>query len=107
MPAAPTPAPGWRGGQRGPKPVAAFRAPRAALPRYIGEELREAIRQGAPMAGAYLYPVLSHMGRDEDRYCPNGLFELEPKHGRRLVHQPLAEELKRQQAAMAALVPLA
>ena len=82
-------------------------APRAAWLRYIGEELREAMRQGTPMEGACLYPVLSHMGWDEDRYCPNGLFELEPKHGRRQVHQPLAEELKRQQVAMAALVPLA
>ncbi len=80
--------------------------PRAGWLRYITEEVREAMRQGTPMEGACLYPVLSHMGWDEDRYCPNGLFELEPKHGRRLVYQPLAEELKRQQAEMAALVPL-
>lgn len=81
--------------------------PRAGWLRYIAEEVREAIRQGTPMEGACLYPVLSHMGWDEDRYCPNGLFELAPKHGRRVVHQPLAEELKRQQAEMAAMVPLA
>jgi hypothetical protein len=71
--------------------------PRAAWLRFMAEEVREAIRQGTPMEGICLYPVLSHMGWDEDRYCPNGLFELEPKHGRRVVHQPLAEELRRQQ----------
>ena len=69
---------------------------RAGWLRYIAEEVREAIRQGVPMEGICLYPVLSHMGWDEDRYCPNGLFELEPKHGRRLVHAPLAAELRRQ-----------
>ena len=76
--------------------------PRAGWLRFIAEEVREAIRQGVPMEGICLYPVLSHMGWDEDRYCPNGLFELEPKHGRRLVHAPLAEELRRQQAEFAA-----
>ncbi|MDN3566149.1 beta-glucosidase [Paeniroseomonas aquatica] len=69
---------------------------RAGWLRYIAEEVREAIRHGVPMEGICLYPVLSHMGWDEDRYCPNGLFELEPKHGRRVVHAPLAAELRRQ-----------
>ena len=69
--------------------------------RFIAEEVREAIRQGVPMEGICLYPVVSHMGWDEDRYCANGLFELEPKHGRRVVHAPLAEELRRQQAEFA------
>ena len=76
--------------------------PRAAWLRYIAEEVREAIRLGVPMEGMCLYPVLSHMGWDEDRYCPNGLFELEPRHGRRPVHAPLARELRLQQAEFAA-----
>ena len=82
--------------------------PRAAWLQYISEEVRGAIRAGVPMEGMCLYPVLSHMGWDEDRYCPNGLFELEPHHhGRRLVHAPLAQELRRQQAEFAALFPAA
>ena len=77
--------------------------PRAAWLRFIAEEVREAIRQGVPMEGLCLYPIMSHMGWDEDRYCPNGLFEMEPRHGRRLVHAPLAQELSRQRAEFAAL----
>lgn len=73
--------------------------PRAQWLAYISGEVREALRQGVPMHGICLYPVISHIGWDEDRYCANGLFELEPKHGRRVVHQPLAEELRRQQQA--------
>ena len=78
-------------------------APRPAWLRYIGEEMRTAIRAGVPMEGLCLYPVLSHMGWDEDRYCANGLFELEPKHGRRVVHAPLAQALRQEQAAFASL----
>ncbi len=78
--------------------------PRAAWLQYVSDEVRAAIRAGVPMEGMCLYPVLSHMGWDEDRYCPNGLFELEPRHagGRRPVHAPLARELRRQQAEFAA-----
>jgi hypothetical protein len=46
--------------------------------------------------------VLSHPGWDNDRYCPNGLLEMEPRHGRRPVHAPLARELRLQQAEFAA-----
>ncbi len=75
--------------------------PRAEWLSYIGGEVRQAIRQGVPIHGICLYPVLGHMGWDEDRYCPNGLFEMEPKHGRRPVHAPLAEALRREQAEFA------
>jgi len=74
---------------------------RAPWLRYVAEEVREAIRNGVPVEGICLYPVLSHPGWDNDRYCPNGLLELEPKHGRRPVHQPLARELRRQQQEFA------
>ena len=77
--------------------------PRAAWLRFIAEEVREAIRQGTPMEGICLYPVLSHIGWDEDRYCPNGLFELEPHNGRRPVHQPLAEAIQREQQELATM----
>ncbi len=70
---------------------------RALWLRYVAEEVREAIRAGVPVEGICLYPVLSHPGWDNDRYCPNGLLEMEPRHGRRPVHAPLARELRRQQ----------
>jgi hypothetical protein len=71
---------------------------RAPWFRYVAEEVREALCRGLPVEGICLYPVLSHLGWDNDRYCDNGLLELESRHGRRVVHQPLARELRRQQA---------
>ncbi len=75
---------------------------RAAWLRYIGGEVREALRRGVPVEGVCLYPVLSHPGWDDDRYCANGLFEMEPlRNGHRPVHEPLAAELRWQQRLFA------
>lgn len=70
---------------------------RAPWLRYIGEEVRAAMRAGVPMEGICLYPVLSHGGWDDGRYCPNGLFELLPEGEIRPPHAPLAAELAEQQ----------
>jgi beta-glucosidase/6-phospho-beta-glucosidase/beta-galactosidase len=78
-------------------------APRAAWLRYVCEEVRAAIQMGVPVEGICLYPVLSHLGWDDDRYCDNGLFEMASEQRRRVVHAPLAAELRRQQHLMAAL----
>ena len=72
--------------------------PRPAWLRFVTEEALAAIADGVKLHGVCIYPVISHIGWDEDRYCPNGLFELQPKHGRREVYRPLAEELARLQA---------
>jgi hypothetical protein len=79
--------------------------PRAAWLRYVTEEALAAADDGVRLHGVCLYPVISHIGWDEDRYCPNGLFELTPKGGRREVFKPLAEELARLQAQIAARIP--
>ncbi len=50
-------------------------------------------------------PAILHIGWDEDRYCPNGLFELTPKGGKREVYKPLAEELARLQTLIPAMQP--
>ena len=65
--------------------------------------MEQARASGAAIEGICLYPVLSHPGWDDDRYCPNGLFELETRDGRRVVHASLAAELQRQQALFSAL----
>ena len=78
-------------------------AARPAWLRYVGEEVRAAMRAGVPVGGICLYPVVSHLGWDNDRYCPNGLFEMRPLHGRRPVDAPLAAELCRQQGLFEAL----
>jgi len=76
-------------------------AGRATWLRYVTEETLAAAAAGVPVHGICLYPVISHHGWDDDRYCPNGLLELAPLHGRRQVHRPLAEELARLQGQAA------
>ncbi|MBL6454745.1 beta-glucosidase [Belnapia sp. T6] len=66
--------------------------------RHVCEEVRAAMAAGVPVGGICLYPVLSHPGWDDDRYCPNGLFEMATEGRRRVVDAPLAAELARQQA---------
>lgn len=75
--------------------------PRPQWLRYVTEEALAAIADGVRLYGICLYPIISHIGWDEERYCPNGLFELQPRHGRREVYRPLAEELARLQAQVA------
>jgi hypothetical protein len=70
---------------------------RASWLRHVAEETREAVRAGVSLEGICLYPVLSHPGWDDERYCPNGLLEMKPvQAGLRPVHAPLAAELGRQ-----------
>jgi hypothetical protein len=76
-------------------------APRPTWLRYVAEETQAAAAAGVPVHGVCLYPVISHHGWDDERYCANGLLELTPRHGRRQVHRPLAEELTRLQGQAA------
>lgn len=72
---------------------------RASWLRFVCEEVARAMRDGVPIGGICLYPVMSHPGWDDDRYCANGLFEMDAgADGLRPVHAPLAAELRRQQA---------
>ena len=64
----------------------------------VATEVQAAVRAGVPVEGVCLYPVLSHPGWSNGRICPNGLFEMQPRHGLKPVHEPLAAELHRQQA---------
>jgi hypothetical protein len=59
---------------------------------------------GVPMEGICLYPVLDYPGWDDDRHCAVGLLGNPDADGRRPLHMPLAEELARQQAALAGFV---
>lgn len=71
---------------------------RAPWLRFVCDEVAAAIAEGVPVGGICLYPVLSHPGWDDDRYCANGLFEMaQDPAGDRILHAPLAAELARQQ----------
>ena len=65
---------------------------------YVGAEVRAAQAAGVPVGGICLYPVLNHLGWDDDRHCQNGLLDFPlTADGARGVVVPLADELARQQ----------
>jgi beta-glucosidase/6-phospho-beta-glucosidase/beta-galactosidase len=63
--------------------------------RYVCEETDAAIKQGIPMQGICLYPILNHPGWVDDRHCYNGLWDYPDEHGNREIYEPLAAELRR------------
>lgn len=76
---------------------------RPAWLRYMCKEVFGAMVAGVPVEGVCLYPILNHPGWDDDRHCHNGLFDYADAAGERAVYQPLAAEVARQLANVAAL----
>ena len=70
---------------------------RPAWLHYIGHEVRRAIREGVPVEGVCLYPIVNHPGWDDDRHCYNGLWDYADVNGNREICEPLARELATQQ----------
>lgn len=64
--------------------------------RYIGREVRAALRGGVPVEGMCWYPIINHPGWDDDRYLRNGLLDFADARGVRDVYAPLAREFRRQ-----------
>ena len=60
----------------------------------ISREIKQAQRLNVPVQGLCLYPVLNHPGWDNDRLCPNGLIDYEPRRYRRTVNAPLLSALR-------------
>jgi hypothetical protein len=67
---------------------------RPAWLRYMGYEVRRAIREGVPVHGLCLYPVVNHPGWEDDRHCHNGLWDYPDANGDREIYEPLARELE-------------
>ncbi len=67
---------------------------RAAWLRGMAAEVDAAARAGVPVGGLCWYPIVSHPGWSNGRHCPNGLFEMQPRHGLRPVHAPLAAAMQ-------------
>ncbi len=57
---------------------------------YVWSEVRRAQRRGVRVEGVCLYPVVNHLGWDDDRLCHNGLLSLYHVAGRRDVEPALA-----------------
>lgn len=70
--------------------------------RHVADEVREAAALGIGIGGICLYPIISHLGWDDDRPCCNGLFEGHASDAPRHAHAPLAREIAAQNALFAA-----
>ncbi len=70
---------------------------RAEWFNYICDEADAAIQSGLPVKGVCLYPILNHLGWDDDRHCQNGLFDECDSSGHRSTHWPLAHAVRAQQ----------
>jgi beta-glucosidase/6-phospho-beta-glucosidase/beta-galactosidase len=68
---------------------------------YVCSEVRAALEAGLPIHGICLYPILNHLGWEDDRHCPNGLWDHADATGDRAIYEPLARELRRQQRLFA------
>ncbi|PZN97020.1 MAG: beta-glucosidase [Alphaproteobacteria bacterium] len=69
--------------------------------RYVADEMRYARRRGVDLEALCLYPIISHLGWDDDRHCGNGLFEGFGGDGPRHAHAGLSAEVKAQAARFA------
>jgi beta-glucosidase/6-phospho-beta-glucosidase/beta-galactosidase len=76
---------------------------RPAWLRYMFKEVLTAKAAGVPVEGLCIYPILNHPGWDDDRHCHNGMFDYADADGHREVFAPLADEVARQAANVAAL----
>jgi hypothetical protein len=72
--------------------------------RYVGSEVRRAIKLGVPVEGICLYPIVDFPGWGDDRHCETGLWGYPGADGNRELHAPLAEELRLQQRGFAELL---
>lgn len=70
---------------------------------YIGREVRAALTAGVPVEAVCWYPIINHPGWDDDRHCHNGLFDYTETSGERDVYEPLACELRVQNAQIGQL----
>ncbi len=56
--------------------------------------VRRAREQDTPVEGVCLDPILNHASWDDDRPCPNGLWDGCGPHGERQTYTPLLHELR-------------
>jgi hypothetical protein len=61
--------------------------------KYVANEVLIARRQGVPVHGICLYPILNHPGWEDERHCHNGLFDYADPEGNRVAFQPLLDEI--------------
>lgn len=72
--------------------------------RYVGGEVRTAMRHGIPVEGLCIYPVMDYPGWQDDRHCPAGLIRLDDAYRARTVDPELALALEEQATLLQALL---
>jgi beta-glucosidase/6-phospho-beta-glucosidase/beta-galactosidase len=70
---------------------------RRAWLRGVWDQVQIAVRDGVPVIGVCLYPILNHAGWEDDRHCHNGLWDYPGVRGGRRAYRPLRRELLRLQ----------
>ncbi|MBC7506875.1 MAG: beta-glucosidase [Sandarakinorhabdus sp.] len=65
---------------------------------YVCDQVRQAAESGTAVGGICLYPIISHLGWDDDRHCENGLFDGHGPGIARHPYAPLAREVRAQVA---------
>ncbi|MDB6068130.1 MAG: beta-glucosidase/6-phospho-beta-glucosidase/beta -galactosidase [Pedosphaera sp.] len=75
--------------------------------RYVVDETEAAMRNGVPVHGICLYPILNHPGWNDNRHCHNGLWDYADRKGERAIHGSLAQQLQcaQKQFANATMMP--
>lgn len=68
--------------------------------RYVGREVRAALRQGVPVEGICIYPIIDAPDWNDDDCLHQGLCSMPDHVGARTICRPLARELRRQQALL-------
>ncbi len=74
---------------------------RAPWLRYVGREVRAAMQTGVPLEGLCWYPLLNYPWWDDEHHLYCGLWDYADEQGEREIHQPLADELRRQRQLFA------
>ena len=72
--------------------------------RYVGGEVRTAMRRGVPLEGLCIYPVMDYPGWQDDRHCPAGLIRLDGAYRTRTVDPEMALALDEQAALLRPLL---
>jgi hypothetical protein len=69
--------------------------------RYVGGEVRAARRDGVPVEGVCLYPVMDYPGWDNSRHCHCGLFRTDDAWRTRTLDEELLDQVYEEQALLA------
>lgn len=72
--------------------------------RYIGGEVRNALRRGVPVEGLCIYPIMDYPGWADDRHCPAGLIRLDEDYRARTTDPEMALAIEEEATLLRALL---